>query len=205
MTRFKKGVLLFSTVLFIFSCVTTAPVRESEVPNLDEATMIRLEKLLADDEVFAVLQDLTTLERENPDRWNGAYENLRGRTEQRLEDMLAREEEKGDWSRALMLFRSLQAVKGDEDFSREAELSLMMKGAEALFQEGSVIPSLVSFGKILDYPSIDTDLLILWAERARAEGHRALVTQIVGYLESRNEPVPPDLTEWETKNRPPRS
>ena len=199
MTRFKKGVLLSSSVLFIFSCVTTAPVRESEVPNLDEATMIRLEKLLADDEVFAVLQDLTTLERENPDRWNGAYENLRGRTEQRLEDKLAREEEKGDWSRALMLFRSLQAVKGDEDFSREAELSLMMKGAEALFQEGSVIPSLVSFGKILDYPSIDTDLLILWAERARAEGHRALVTQIVGYLESRNEPVPPDLTEWETK------
>lgn len=199
MRSFRRTILLFLGPLLFLSCVTTTPVRESEIPGLDEATLLRLENLLAEDEVFSVLQDLTTLERENPDRWNGEYQDLRRRTEQRLEDRLAQKEDQEEWTRALSLFRALRAVRGEEAYSREGEQSLMMKEAEALFQAGEVIPSLVSFARVLDFPLVTPDLLILWAERARDEGHRALVTQIIGYLESRGEPLPADLAEWEAQ------
>ena len=193
--RQKIG-LLVCFVLSLPACYTAPPIRVREVPDLDAATYRRLENLLARGATGEVLQDLTTLSREYPERWNEGYGELERRTKEALLERYLTAQDDGDQGVALSALRELMVLGLAEEYPPDQEFQLMLGWAHALADEGSIIPGLITFQKALALGSPAEEVLLTWGERAIDEGYRILLQGISLRLSREGHEVPQGFTDF---------
>ena len=196
--------LLVCFAFFLLGCRNVPPLsREKGVPNLDAATYRRLEELLDLGAAGEVLQDLTTLNREYPERWNGGYRDLERQARDILLKSYLTAEDGGDPQEALNAFRALEVLGLTGDYPPDKKFQLMLRWAKALADGGSMIPALLTFQKALDLGAPSEEILKVWGDRALGEGHRALVDDITRRLSQEGFEVPRRFTDFLDRKVPP--
>ncbi|MBN2049502.1 MAG: serine protease [Spirochaetales bacterium] len=180
--------ILLSALLF--SCVSADPYN-ADIPELDEATVVRLEQLLEQKENLQVLQDIDTLRRTRSlsgdlkssldELDTRALNNL---TEDYLSSLKAKE-----YSRALTLRKSLlclnQRVPGDL-----SEGDLLMSAAKKALAEDKTTVGLMRFFEASLVGEVGSEDILLFGEAALQQRNAAALKKIAGMLENLQLQVP---------------
>jgi len=195
--KFKQVTLSIFCIGLIFqSCMTTPVVVEESMPTLDEATFRTLTDALTLGKLGFVLQDLSTLEREYPDRWNNEFAALREQGESLYLHRFEQSQKENDFKLQIELFRELEVLGLTDGYDEDFESILKLKYANWLRAQGDVVSALILFEELFEWDQITPEILLEWSQYALSQGKRNFINAVVLRLNRLETPVPSELLDF---------